>query len=70
MGVTALAVGADSAMMTAYQMAQLLFIMLAYPLIVRRLVAWKHSPLWRSEGRFSWRRVIGTKEFEAVFIAG
>lgn len=45
MGVTALAVGADSAMMTAYQMARLLFIMLAYPLIVRRIVAWKHDPL-------------------------
>lgn len=45
MGVTALAVGADSAMMTAYQMARLLFIMLAYPLIVRRIVAWKHNPL-------------------------
>ena len=45
MGVTALAVGANSAMMTAYQMARLLFIMLAYPLIVRRIVAWKHNPL-------------------------
>lgn len=45
MGVTALAVGADSAMMTAYQMARLLFIMLAYPIIVRRIVAWKHDLL-------------------------
>ena len=40
MGVTALAVGADSAMMTAYQMARLLFIILFYPYIVKLIVAW------------------------------
>jgi len=41
MGVTALTVGADSAMMTAYQMARLLFIMLVYPSIVKKIVARK-----------------------------
>ncbi len=43
MGVTALAVGADSAMMTAYQMARLLFIMLVYPSIVKTIVAWNRK---------------------------
>ncbi|MDO4204188.1 MAG: AbrB family transcriptional regulator [Selenomonadaceae bacterium] len=41
MGVTALAVGADSAMMTAYQMTRLLFIMLVYPSIVKQIISWQ-----------------------------
>lgn len=40
MGITALTVGADSAMMTAYQMARLLFIMMVYPHIVKKIVAY------------------------------
>lgn len=41
MGVTALVVGADSAMMSAYQMTRMLLILLVYPFIVRWIVAWK-----------------------------